>query len=130
MDGGDLINNARRATLTADTDYKEPRIARLSSILAGFLASSVNPYFYLWWATVGNMFALEGLKVVGIIGAGVFFISHWMSDLSWYTVVSLSISKGRKVMTDRTYRVVLGSCGLLVLVLGIMFVCSGMQSVF
>ncbi|MFH0848682.1 MAG: LysE family transporter [archaeon] len=127
--GVDLLRNATHATLQRHQIERPPRIARLSPVLSGLLASSVNPYFYLWWATVGNMFTLEGLRIAGMAGVGVFFLSHWMSDLSWYTLVSITLSRGRRYMTDRIYRTILGSCGLLVLMLGAWFLWGGIRGI-
>jgi threonine/homoserine/homoserine lactone efflux protein len=128
--GIDLIRNVRHASLQVEPNQKQPRIVNMHPILTGLLASSANPYFYLWWATVGNLLTLDGLRISGLLGVAVFFVSHWMSDLSWYTFVSVSLSKGRKFMTDKTYRLLLGSCGLLVLVLGLWFIRTGMLLVY
>jgi threonine/homoserine/homoserine lactone efflux protein len=96
-------------------------------VLSGLLASSVNPYFYVWWATVGNMFTVKGLEIAGLIGVAVFFLSHWMSDLSWYTFLSWSVSKSRRYMTDQVYRIVLGACGIFLVILGLIFVYGAMS---
>jgi len=96
-------------------------------VLSGLLASSVNPYFYVWWATVGNMFTVKGLGIAGLIGVAVFFLSHWMSDLSWYTFLSWSVSKSRRYMTDHVYRIVLGACGIFLVILGFIFVYGAMS---
>jgi len=127
--GADIIVNARLTSLQENQGQKTPGIVNMHPIIAGLLASSVNPYFYLWWATVGNMLTLDGLKIAGLLGVGLFFVSHWISDLSWYTFVSISISRGRKFMTNSVYRALLGSCGLLVIMLGLWFIFAGIQLV-
>ncbi len=128
--GLDIIRNVGQASLQVEQNQRTPSIVNMHPIVAGLLSSSVNPYFYLWWATVGNMLTLDGFKIAGLLGVGVFFVSHWMSDLSWYTFVSVSLSKGHKFMTDRVYKALLGSCGFLVIVLGLWFVWTGIQLTF
>jgi threonine/homoserine/homoserine lactone efflux protein len=103
--------------------WKPNGSSRFSStpVLSGFLASAVNPYFYVWWATVGNVFTMRGFELAGLFGVAVFLLSHWMSDLLWYTSVSWSIGKSQGYMTDRIYRIVFGVCGIFLLVLGSLF---------
>jgi threonine/homoserine/homoserine lactone efflux protein len=117
----DLIRTSRRAGLFSEASSKSLGIVTSAPVLSGLVASSVNPYFYVWWATVGNVFTMKGLEIAGLLGVTVFLISHWMSDLSWYTLVSWSVGKSGRYMTDRVYRATLGVCGLFLFVLGAVF---------
>lgn len=117
----DLIRTSKRAGLFSEASSKSLGIVTSAPVLSGLVASSVNPYFYVWWATVGNVFTMKGLEIAGLLGVTVFLISHWMSDLSWYTLVSWSVGKSRRYMTDRVYRATLGVCGLFLFVLGAVF---------
>ena len=91
-------------------------------ILAGLVTSLSNPYFFIWWATVGNHYTTLGLETASYLGVIVFALSHWLSDLAWFSLVSFSISKGRKVMSDKIYRSILAVCGVLLLILGTLFI--------
>lgn len=91
-------------------------------VLAGLTTSVSNPYFFIWWATVGNHYTVRGLEMAGYIGVVVFAFSHWISDLTWFSLVSLSVSRGRRIMSDRVYRLILGMCGVFLLVLGGFFI--------
>ncbi|UCD73524.1 MAG: LysE family transporter [Candidatus Bathyarchaeota archaeon] len=98
--------------------------------LAGFITSISNPYFFIWWATVGNHYTTIGLETASYIGVMVFAFAHWLSDLTWFSLVSLSASKGRKVMGDRVYRFILGVCGMLLMILGVLFIAGSTRMVF
>ena len=37
-------------------------------IINGILTSVSNPYFFIWWATVGWAFMLKGIELAGILG--------------------------------------------------------------
>lgn len=117
----DLVKASRRAELSSHTSSNSLGAATSAPILSGLIASSVSPYFYVWWATVGNVFAMKSLEIAGLLGVAVFLISHWMSDLSWYTLVSWSVGKGRRHMTDRVYRAILRVCGLFLFILASIF---------
>jgi threonine/homoserine/homoserine lactone efflux protein len=124
----DLVKTSRRAELSSDASRSSFGVATSAPILSGFVASSVNPYFYVWWATVGNVFTMKGLEIAGLLGVAVFLISHWMSDLSWYTLVSWSVGKGRRYVTDRVYRAILGVCGLFLFILASAFLYAALTA--
>ncbi len=98
-------------------------------VLAGLTTSVSNPYFFIWWATVGNHYTTLGLETAGYLGVIVFALSHWLSDLTWFSLVSLSVSKGRKVMSEKIYRLVLAACGILLMALGGLFIVDSAETV-
>jgi len=66
-----------------------------SPFMAGMFLSAGNPYFLVWWATVGAALVASSLEF-GLIGFAVLAISHWLCDLAWYYFLSaLSFSGGR-----------------------------------
>ncbi|MEN6395200.1 MAG: LysE family transporter [Methanoregula sp.] len=85
--------------------------------LAGFFTSVANPYFWIWWLTIGGAMVLAGLAG-GIILAAVFIAGHWCADLGWYTVVSTGISKGKTFISDITYRRIMVACGVFLIIFG------------
>lgn len=94
------------------------------SVLNGIITSLSNPYFFIWWASVGCAFMYKGLELAGIVGLLGFIIGHWSADLSWYSIISFFSSHGTKVMNDRIYKVVMRTCGIFLILLGIYFVLS------
>ncbi len=66
-----------------------------SSIISGAMVSLANPYWIIWWATIGMGYLMSAIKS-GIAGVGAFFIGHILADLAWYSLVSFGISKGKK----------------------------------
>ncbi|KAF5414088.1 MAG: hypothetical protein C5S48_09760 [Candidatus Methanogaster sp.] len=80
------------------------------AVTAGVLTSVSNPYFLIWWLTIGNAMVMDGLAI-NVTAAVLFVIGHWIADLAWYTLVSVSSSRGKRAMSDRTYRRMLVGCG-------------------
>ena len=119
--GSRLLMYARKASIQESLKDASVAIVKHSPIIVGLATSAINPYFYFWWATVGNDFMLWGFEVAGLIGVGVFLVSHWMSDLAWYTFVSSSIHRGKKLITDKVYRTILSVCGVSLLGIGVIF---------
>jgi threonine/homoserine/homoserine lactone efflux protein len=99
-------------------------IEKRGSVLSGVITSVTNPYFYLWWATVGWAFMLKGIELAGIIGVLSFLVGHWGADLSWYSLVSFFTSKGRHVLPGKRYRIMMIICGVFLGLLGVYFIYS------
>jgi len=88
-----------------------------SPFLAGALTSISNPYFWIWWFTVGSAL-LIGAYQGGIILVLAFILGHWMADLGWFTLVSVSIHKGRFILGEKQYRLILAACGVFLMCFG------------
>ncbi|WP_321430693.1 LysE family transporter [uncultured Methanolobus sp.] len=90
-------------------------------ILAGILTSASNPYFWIWWLAAGSALVLRGMEI-GLIAAVMFMAGHWLADLGYFTFVSTSSSKGKKLMSPKLYERVLLSCGLFLVLFGSWFI--------
>ncbi|HIE31623.1 MAG TPA: LysE family translocator [Methanosarcinales archaeon] len=91
-----------------------------SPVVAGTLTSVSNPYFLIWWLTIGNSMVMDGLKI-GFIAAALFITGHWIADMVWYVSVSTISSSGGKLMSDLTYRAFLSGCGVFLVCFGIYY---------
>jgi len=91
-------------------------------IINGILTSISNPYFFIWWATIGWAFMFKGLEIAGILGVAGFLIGHWCSDMGWFSIVSLFASKGSSIMTDKHYKIIINLSGVFLMILGLYFV--------
>ncbi|MCF8032637.1 MAG: LysE family translocator [Desulfarculaceae bacterium] len=77
----------------------------------GLLLSLANPYWSLWWATVGlSLTALALDTPLGWWGLVIFYVGHISSDFVWYLFVSLVVAKGRRFINDGAYRGLVGVC--------------------
>jgi threonine/homoserine/homoserine lactone efflux protein len=85
--------------------------------IAGAVTSISNPYFWLWWFTVGSALMI-GALAGGISTAIAFIVGHWAADLGWFTLVSVSIHKGRFFLGEREYRWTLAACGIFLVIFG------------
>ena len=121
--GINLIKSGQgRASIQATP---EKRTLAYGPIYGGIITSLSNPFFFLWWFTVGAAFVFEGLRLAGLVGLAAFLIGHWASDFSWYGFVSICTDRGAAIAGDRAYRIILISCGVFLSILGLGFVYSG-----
>jgi len=85
--------------------------------IAGLVTSVANPYFWIWWLTIGSAMVIAGLAG-GLVLAAVFMVGHWCADLGWYTLVSGGVSRGRTILSDTSYRRIMAACGAFLFVFG------------
>jgi len=88
--------------------------------LIGIVLTGANPYFLIWWATVGLALATQAVEL-GIIAFALFAVIHWLCDLVWLEVLSLASHKGTELLGGRVQQVVLVICGLMLLGFGCKF---------
>jgi len=94
---------------------------RYGSVFGGIITSISNPYFFIWWATIGMAFMFKGLEIAGLVGLIGFLVGHWSADLSWYGLVSFFTGRGSNIMTDSHYKLIMKVCGIFLIILGVYF---------
>lgn len=124
--GYEAFKHSKKATMQGLVEDKPTsKFLMYGPVSLGLLMSVSNPYWWVWWATVGNTFLFEGLEVASIFGATIFYFSHIMSDFTWYTIVSSSIGKGRTIVSDKVYKYMLAVCAVSLVVVGVIFIAEG-----
>ncbi|WOF17212.1 LysE family translocator [Methanoplanus sp. FWC-SCC4] len=101
----------------------EEAVSVTNPYLAGIITSASNPYFWIWWLTVGSGFLLDGLKA-GTIFAAAFITGHWMSDLCWFSAVSTCTSRGKNMMNTKIYGYIIILCGVFLVMFGLYYIIS------
>lgn len=91
--------------------------------LAGMLTSAANPYFWIWWLSIGSAMVVDGLRG-GIMMAVLFLIGHWCADFGWFTLVSASLNRGRSILSEANYRRILAVCGGFLVLFGFYYMSS------
>lgn len=116
--GASLLRDSKTARLTMDagTDAKGK-----NPVALGILGSISNPYWAIWWATIGAGYLVSSLRF-GIAGVAAFFAGHILADLSWYSAISFAVSRGRRLMGDRGYRALIFLCGAFLVLFGAWFI--------
>lgn len=127
--GDKLDLGLRPAQAVADPGEigKVPASRRWSThVLSGALITFSNPYWSLWWATVGAAYVMAA-AALGILGIVAFFIGHVIADFSWYALVSYSVAYGRRFLGHQFYRILIGACGLFLVGLASYFMVGGLR---
>jgi threonine/homoserine/homoserine lactone efflux protein len=114
--------------LSIDKEAKPAQGGKRRLVAAGILVSLSNPYWTLWWATIGLAYILQA-TIFGIIGVAVFFVGHILADFVWYSFISLTVGKGRKMLTPIIYRGVVAVCALFLVGFAVWFLMGGIRGI-
>jgi threonine/homoserine/homoserine lactone efflux protein len=90
---------------------------RGTPVVAGALFSLWNPYFLIWWATVGAALITQAVKF-GAIGFLLFAVVHWMCDAVWLSFLSAASYRGGHVFGAVFRKTVFVVCGFFLLFFG------------
>lgn len=126
--GWGIVKTARSEVFDANPPAPSraaPVRDRRNLVSAGILMTVSNPYWLLWWATVGATyfvaFSRFGLAALIVL----FLLGHLALDLGWNSFLALVVGAGRGRVPGRIYRVVLGLCGVFMMAMSGYFVYSG-----
>jgi threonine/homoserine/homoserine lactone efflux protein len=93
-----------------------------SPLVAGILLSAGNPYFLLWWATVGLTLITTARNSFGPWAFGLMAVAHWSCDLVWLAALSWASFEGSVLLGPTGQRVVLAVCATAMLGFGLYFI--------
>ena len=96
-------------------------------MLAGILTSLSNPYWTIWWATIGLGYIAVSMQL-GFLGLLSFYVGHILSDLAWYSSISITLAMGHRLLTDRVYRGLVAVCACFLLGFGFYFGYDGVKN--
>jgi threonine/homoserine/homoserine lactone efflux protein len=95
-------------------------------LLTGIVLSAANPYWLIWWASIGLGYIMYSMKF-GLLGVAAFFFGHILADLAWYCLISFGIAKGRRFFSDKLYRRMIGACAVFLLFFSCWFLYGGIN---
>ena len=89
-------------------------------VIAGVITTASNPYYFLWWATLGAALTLNALEF-GLAVLVAFSVLHWSIDLGWDVFLAYTVNKGRDRWNDRAFVAVFAFCGGVMVIFGVWF---------
>jgi len=108
--------------LSWEGDHKR----RSHPMISGILMSVANPYWIIWWATIGLGYILYSWRF-GFWGIAFFFVGHILADLVWYSLVAAAVAGGRHFLTNRLYRGLIAVCAIFLIVFAGYFAYVGFE---
>ena len=85
------------------------------AIFTGITLSALNPFFIVWWITIGFKLISDAMLIWAFAGIFVVFILHIWMDFVWLGGVAFFASKGTKILSSRNYKILMiGLSGVLI----------------
>jgi len=89
--------------------------------LAGIMLSALNPFFLIWWFTIGFKLISDSLILASFAGIGIMFVFHIWMDYAWLCAVAFLSSKGKKILSDKNYSIFMIAISGILIYFGIIF---------
>ena len=103
------------------TEDREVKVTSSGPLVAGMILSGGNPFFLIWWASVGLNLAITAADF-GLWAFVLFATVHWLCDLIWLSTLSLASFKGSVLLGPRRQKKVLLVCSLALFGFGLFFI--------
>ncbi len=91
-----------------------------SGVLVGLVFTAINPFFIIWWATVGSLLVAQALRTRGLHRGPSNVRRHIWMDYAWLGGTASLASRG-KFFLGKWYRILLFTFGLGMLYFGAEF---------
>lgn len=93
----------------------------------GIALTALNPFFLIWWLTVGLKLVADSSSFGPVTGVGILFGLHVWMDYAWLGATAYLASKGSSVLGSKYYKILmLGLAGVLGFY-GAQFLASGLS---
>jgi threonine/homoserine/homoserine lactone efflux protein len=93
-----------------------------SSLMLGIALTGLNPYFILWWLTLGSVLITQALAFAALFGVILMYVSHVWMDYVFLTALAHFGKKGMGIFESKYYRALLSAFGIILIYYGGTFV--------
>jgi len=90
-------------------------------LITGILLSVLNPFFILWWITIGFKLVSDAMMIWAFAGIIILFVLHIWMDFAWLSIVSFLASKSSMILSNKNYKILMVSLSFVLVYFGITF---------
>jgi threonine/homoserine/homoserine lactone efflux protein len=119
--GIDILRSLKIDNIKEKTEKHKP-------VTAGIFLSIGNPYFIIWWATIGAALIMRSAEF-GIFWFAIFALIHWLCDFLWLYFLSIISYKGGVFFGKKFQKGIFLICGIFLLFLGGKFILTALSSI-
>ena len=101
-------------------------VATRNLLLIGLVFTGLNPFFVVWWLTVGASLILVALEIASFAGVVFMYGCHVWMDYVWLTVVAHFSKMGTNVVGLKWYRIVMAVFGAVLIYFGLTFLINSL----
>ncbi len=120
----------REALASKSLAVGETGIKARNALVLGTLFTGLNPYFIIWWLTVGITLIVNALVLASFAGVLIMYVSHVWMDYAWLIGTAYLARRGTSLIGGRGYRVVMVIFGAILILFGLYFLVSALSATF
>ena len=90
-------------------------------IITGVLLSGLNPFFIIWWLTIGLKLISDAMAIWAFAGILIVFVLHIWMDFVWLGATAFLISKSKKIISSTNYKIIVLALSAILIYFGITF---------
>ena len=90
-------------------------------LVAGVFLSALNPFFIIWWLTIGLVLISKSIESFGLIGIMILFLFHIWMDYAWLFTIAVFSSKAKNYLSKRNFKIIIVGLSLILIYFGIDF---------
>ncbi len=125
-----IIFGALQIHSSVTSRFEKPQMAKVASrslFLIGITFTGLNPFFIIWWLTVGAQLIILSLEFASLTGVVLMYICHVWMDYAWLTATAYFARMGTNVAGYRWYRIILALFGGILIYFGLTFLASPLK---
>ena len=94
---------------------------RNNPIIVGIAFSALNPFFTVWWITIGFKLISDAMMMWSFFGILILFALHIWMDFVWLGTTAFLASKSSKLIRNKGYKILITGLSLTLIYFGITF---------
>jgi threonine/homoserine/homoserine lactone efflux protein len=98
-------------------------------LLLGLIFTGLNPYFIIWWLTVGLKLISDSIIFASLAGVFIMYVAHVWMDYVWLTGTAYLAKRGTSLVGSRGYRIVMAVFGGILVYFGFYFLLSSLEEI-
>ena len=104
-------------------------ISSRNPLLLGLFFTGLNPYFIIWWLTVGLKLISDSIIFASWAGVLLMYVAHVWMDYVWLTATAYLAKRGTSLVGSRGYRIVMAVFGGILVYFGLYFLLSSLEEI-
>lgn len=95
-----------------------------SALLTGAALTGLNPFFILWWISIGSALVYEALNLGLVEGLIIMYLAHVWVDYAWLGLIAHLSRRGMRILGRKIYRYMLMGFSIALMGFGVLWITS------
>jgi len=104
---------------SAVASEKQPTLK--NPLLLGTVFTGLNPYFIIWWLTIGLTLIVTALELASFVGVFIMYVSHVWMDYAWLIGTAYLAKKGTNLAGRKGYKILMVIFGAILVYFGVYY---------